>query len=69
MNGFAFVCPHARPDENGAHEINDVMERHDAPSSVDDRVLYCTRCGQAVRLDVALARTGEDPDRPNGDAR
>jgi hypothetical protein len=64
MTGFAFVCPNARADENGAHDISDAMGRVD-PDQPDDRVLYCTRCGQAVPLTEAIATTREDPDRPN----
>lgn len=65
MTGFAFVCPHARPDENGAHDITDAMS-HRSDGEVDDRVLFCSRCGQAVPLPEAIAATREDPDRPNG---
>ncbi|HYI67088.1 MAG TPA: hypothetical protein VEW95_09210 [Candidatus Limnocylindrales bacterium] len=61
MSSFSFVCTHARPDENGAHDIDDAM-------SADPPVLFCRRCGEAVNLADALEQTGRNPDGP-GDKR
>jgi hypothetical protein len=67
MSGFTFICPRARPDEAGAHDITDVMERANRDDDHDDRVLYCRRCGQAVPLGSAVAQTRQSLD--SGDAR
>lgn len=67
MAGLTFVCPRARPDENGAHDITDAMSVGTEPGfrPIDDRVLYCRRCGQAVRLQDALDAMSADPDGPD----
>jgi hypothetical protein len=66
MPEFTFMCPRARPDENGAHEIHDVMSGHHDGSDRDDRVLFCARCGQAVPVADAIAATQRDPDGRGG---
>jgi len=66
VTGFTFVCPRARPDEAGAHDITDVMERSNRDDDHDDRVLFCRRCGQAVPLPEVVTATRRDPDAAEG---
>lgn len=56
MTAFSFVCKHARPDENGAHDVQDAF-------GGDPAVLYCRRCGEAITIEDALEQTRRDPDQ------
>lgn len=62
MSRFSFVCPRARADEAGAHDITDAMSV--THTGRDDRVLYCRRCGQAITVPDALTTTLGDLDVP-----
>lgn len=63
MSGFTFVCPHARPDENGAHDITDVM-RNEYETTTDQVKFYCRRCGQVAEWADQAAEQARDQDKP-----